>query len=45
VQFPGLTNGQIEGIRAERDSLTVPDLADKYDATEATISAVLASGD
>ena len=45
VQFPGLTNGQIAGIRAERDSLAVPALADKYDATEATIAAVLAGGD
>jgi hypothetical protein len=44
VQFPGLTNGQVAGIRAERDSLTVTALADKYDATEATIAAVLVGG-
>ena len=44
VQFDGLTNGQVAGIRAERDSLTVSDLADKYDVTVATIAAVLAGG-
>ncbi|MGY2127703.1 ArnT family glycosyltransferase [Blastococcus sp. SYSU DS0617] len=44
VQFPGLTNGQVEGIRADRGTMTVDDLADKYDATPETIDAVLASG-
>jgi hypothetical protein len=44
VQFPGLTNGQIAGIRAERDTLTIDRLAAKYDATVGTIEAVLAGG-
>lgn len=44
VQFDGLTNGQVAGIRAEGDSLTVTALADRYDATVATVAAVLAGG-
>lgn len=45
VEFPGLTNGQIAGIRAERDTRTTPELAVKYDTTVGTIDAVLAGGD
>lgn len=44
VQFPGLTNGQLAGIRAERESFTLPELAARYDVPEATIAAVLAGG-
>ena len=44
VDFRGLTNGQVAGIRAERDSLSIPELAAKYATTEETIDAVLAGG-
>jgi hypothetical protein len=44
AEFIGLTNGQVAGIRAERDTATAAELADKYDTTVATIAAVLAGG-
>jgi len=40
--FPGLTNGQVAGIRAEREALEVPALAAKYATSEEMITAVLA---
>ena len=41
VAFPDLTNGQIAGIREERATRSVEQLAQRYGTTESTIEAVL----
>ncbi|WP_347059044.1 glycosyltransferase family 39 protein [Blastococcus sp. HT6-30] len=45
AEFPELTNGQIEGIRVDRATMSVAQLADKYATAEETITAILATDD
>lgn len=40
TRFPGLTNGQLEGIRIDARSLSTQQLARKYQTTEATVRAI-----
>ncbi|GAB3316492.1 hypothetical protein GCM10027451_33430 [Geodermatophilus aquaeductus] len=44
LEWPDLTNGQVTAIRQERDTLSVPALAAKYETSEETVGAVLAGG-
>lgn len=43
VEYPGLTNGQIEGILVDQETLSVAEMADKYVTTEETIETIVAT--